>query len=376
MKRGLEMFQNGATVSENDDGSFAVASQTSTGVFYEVRVISEHFVCTCPDFEYRCFETCKHIELVKLHVGVHYIKGEPNPKVFADDAIPCDSCGSIRTIRYGMSANRQVFKCKYCAHKFRERSVLQKVKFNPEVITLTLDLYFSGLSLRKIARNLHDHFDIDIHFSTIYTWIERYVPIISEYVNTLTPQLSEKWHADEVFIKMRGSPHQGKFKGLAFLWNVMDSETRFLLASRVSEGREIVSAIKVFQEAIKNAHGQIPDKVYTDAYKAYRFGIKAAFEDEDKQPEHVAKCGLRKHDNNNRIERANGTLRERIKIQRGWKSYQTPLAEGKRIQYNFVKPHMALDGKTPAQKAGLQQKGWKELVEIAVSNRPEKLENS
>jgi len=38
------------------------------------------------------------------------------------------------------------------------------------------------------------------------------------------------------------------------------------------------------------------------------------------------------------------------------------LAEGQRIQYNFVKPHMALEGKTPANAAGLEIKGWKELL--------------
>ncbi len=45
---------------------------------------------------------------------------------------------------------------------------------------------------------------------------------------------------------------------------------------------------------------------------------------------------------------------------------ETPLAEGNRIQYNFVKPHMALEGKTPAQQAGLQPKGWNELLKLAV----------
>jgi hypothetical protein len=44
-------------------------------------------------------------------------------------------------------------------------------------------------------------------------------------------------------------------------------------------------------------------------------------------------------------------------VQRGWKSYQTPLAEGKRIQYNFVKPHMALKAETPAKKAGIEIDG-------------------
>ena len=61
----------------------------------------------------------------------------------------------------------------------------------------------------------------------------------------------------------------------------------------------------------------------------------------------------------------NGTLGERVKVQRGWKSAKTALAEGNRIQYNFVKPHMALEGKTPAQVAGMDIKGWKELLKLA-----------
>ncbi len=83
---------------------------------------------------------------------------------------------------------------------------------------------------------------------------------------------------------------------------------------------------------------------------------------------HIANCGIRKqHANNNRIERLNGTMRERVKVQRGWKTVGTQLAEGQRIAYNFVKPHMALEGKTPAQEAGIKIKGWKDLLEKSIS---------
>ncbi|HEX6561078.1 MAG TPA: hypothetical protein VF016_03540 [Nitrososphaera sp.] len=94
--------------------------------------------------------------------------------------------------------------------------------------------------------------------------------------------------------------------------------------------------------------------------------VKLAFEDK-KVPEHIKNCGVRKRENNNRIECMNGTLRERVKVQRGWKSYETPLSEGQRIAYNFVKPHMALEGQTPAQVAGLDVKGWKELLKGALT---------
>jgi transposase-like protein len=164
-----------------------------------------------------------------------------------------------------------------------------------------------------------------------------------------------------------GQSYKGK-SNLAFLWNVMDRKTRFLLASKVSEARDINGAIAVFKEAIKNAHGNEPEQVLTDSLRAYRQGISQTFK--NMKPEHVARCGIGKpHANNNRVERLNGTIRERTKVVRAWKKHKTPLAEGQRIQYNFVKPHQALEGQTPAQMAGLGIKAknkWKTLLESAA----------
>ena len=243
-----------------------------------------------------------------------------------------------------------------CGKKFRE-GLIKKVQYSPETITLTLDLYFSEMSLRKITRTLNDHFDMNLGKSTVYRWIERFVPQISEYVSTLTPQLSDTWHADELFVKMRGGEDEKQYgqKSMAYLWNIMDRKTRFLLASRLSEKRDEPSALAAFTRAVKVAHGSEPEKVFTDAFRSYEQGVREAF---DKKPEHIAKAGIRKHNaTNNRMERLNGTLRERVKVQRGWKSMKTPLAEGQRIHYNFVKPHEALAGQTPAQVAGIGVEG-------------------
>lgn len=63
---------------------------------------------------------------------------------------------------------------------------MKKVKFSPESVTLTLDLsFFPGLSLRKVARNINDHFNIELNYSTIYGWIRTYIPQISNYINSL-----------------------------------------------------------------------------------------------------------------------------------------------------------------------------------------------
>jgi len=174
------------------------------------------WVCSCPDFEYRKIECCKHIYAVQLFVKAQNEIEETKPKIFADDAIQCDNCGSIRIIKYGFDCGKQTYFSKDCQHKFREPSLLKKVKFSPELIILCLDLYFSGLSLRKVARNVSDHFNVDINYSTIYDWIQRYIPKISDYVNSLTPQLSNQWHVDELFVKMKGGDINKGQTGIAY----------------------------------------------------------------------------------------------------------------------------------------------------------------
>jgi putative transposase len=160
-------------------------------------------------------------------------------------------------------------------------------------------------------------------------------------------------------------------KNMAYLWNVMDRKTRFLLASKLSRYRDVGGADRAMREATKNAHGSQPERIYTDALNSYRDAI--AFM--PSKPEHNAKAGIGKpHANNNRIERLNGTVRERTKVQRGWKTMQTAIPEGHRIQYNFVKPHMALENQTPAQAAGIVVDGrnkWLSLLKSALTDDKE-----
>ena len=117
------------------------------------------------------------------------------------------------------------------------------------------------------------------------------------------------------------------------------------------------------------SHGIFPDFVFTDSAGAY----ENVWHSQVKgwKPEVIRKAGIRKpHANNNRIERLNGTLRERVKVQRGWKTIETPLAEGQRIHYNFVKPHLALAGMTPAQRAGItinSKNKWLSLLQKSMS---------
>ena len=84
--------------------------------------------------------------------------------------------------------------------------------------------------------------------------------------------------------------------------------------------------------------------------------------------DYISKCGITKpHANNNRVERLNGTLRERVKVQRGWKTHKSAIAEGQRIYYNFMKSYHAVENKTPAEEVGIdynRKNKWKILIDI------------
>ena len=47
----------------------------------------------------------------------------------------------------------------------------------------------------------------------------------------------------------------------------MDKQSRFLIASKLSEHRDTEGAIQAFNEEIHNAHGQNPQLIHTDAWR-------------------------------------------------------------------------------------------------------------
>ena len=72
--------------------------------------------------------------------------------------------------------------------------------------------------------------------------------------------------------------------------------------------------------------------------------------------------------NNNKMERLNGEFRDREKVMRGLKKVDSPLISGYQIYHNYVRPHMALDNKTPSEACGIKIEGnnkWITLIQNA-----------
>ena len=76
--------------------------------------------------------------------------------------------------------------------------------------------------------------------------------------------------------------------------------------------------------------------------------------------------------NNNILERLNGTFRERTK---GMRSFDSSIgagefAAGMQTYYNYIRPHMGINGMTPAQMAGipldLTGNRWMTMIGLAA----------
>jgi hypothetical protein len=64
------------------------------------------------------------------------------------------------------------------------------------------------------------------------------------------------------------------------------------------------------------------------------------------------------------MERLNGEIRDREKVMRGLEKPDTPILSGYQIYHNFVRPHEGLDGRTPAEAAGIEVRGQNKWVTI------------
>lgn len=90
--------------------------------------------------------------------------------------------------------------------------------------------------------------------------------------------------------------------------------------------------------------------------------------DETKHIRHITLKG--KVHNNNKMERLNGEIRDREKSMRGLKKRRTTILRGYQIYHNYIRPHEALNGKTPAEACGIRIEGknkWLTLIQNASS---------
>lgn len=341
MMRGYEIINHGVEPLAMNENWFKVPSQNGD-TQYHVVLRPDGWKCSCPDAWFRHAQ-CKHIHAVRFWLALkeklshEAIVEEPH----ASD-MSCKFCHSTSVIRYGKEGRKQVYKCKECNRKFVPDD--GGAKYDPHIITLCLDLYFKGVSLRKISDHLKQFHKQEVNYSTVYRWIEKYVGLMNDYVSTLKPELGDTWLTDEMMVKIDGD--------WTWLWNTMDEETRYQLVSVVTHEREVKDARMVFMRA-KTVGGKKPRAMRTDGLLAYKRAFNKVFYDHHQTSKHVPLKSIKHPENTNILERLNGSVRDREKTMRGLKTDETPIVDGHQIYYNFIRKHMGIGNQTPAQKAGL-----------------------
>jgi transposase-like protein len=219
-----------------------------------------------------------------------------------------------------------------------------------------LNMYYEGLSLSEIRRNLIQQHSNYISRISAYNWMERFTKLAIEEAEKYKPNVGGIWVADKTMIDLDGRN--------VWFWDIIDTSTRFLLASHMSYSRTSEDAKILMEKAFKKA-GRYPRIIYTDKLRAYLEGIEQVFGGETRHKQ-GSPFDIESH--HNYIERFHSTLKERTKVMRGLKTIKTArlFLDSWLIHYNFFfRPHMSLKDKTPAEVAGIKcpLHNWRDVVE-------------
>ena len=359
--KGEQIADIEGSIERIDANTYRVHSQSGE-VWYGVRHDFRGWSCDCADFKFRALGKCKHTFAVELSVALRD-RIESATRIAPMDIQSCLFCYSKNIVRRGILHNKsgdiQRFGCKDCGKRFVRNLGFEHLKASPKMVTGALQLYFSGESLRNTQRFLKLQ-GVNVSHQTIYNWITKYVSLMEKYLDQITPQVGDAWRADELYLKVKGD--------MKYLFAMMDNDTRFWIAQQVAD-KKGSSDIRPLLHESQEVAGKKPATFITDGapnfHDAYNKEYRTNRHD---STVHISHIRLQGDHNNNRMERLNGELRDREKVMRSLKTQDSPILKGLQLYHNFFRPHMALDGKTPAEAAGIVVEGenpWITVIQNA-----------
>jgi transposase-like protein len=270
------------------------------------------------------------------------------------EPIRCKWCGSTDVIKHGIEKDIQQYLCLECKRQFSALDCPYGMHTTVEEIGASLAMYYTGSSLSDIAQFLKQTYDNPVDRSTVYRWLVRFTKDAIGIFEEFKPKVSDTWIADETAIKFQDE--------LYWIWDIIDRDTRFLLASYLSPNRGTREARILMELASKRAD-VVPANVITDKLRAYLDGIELAFGADTK---HIQSSPFGGAESTNIIERFQGTIKERTKVIWGFKTPETAtlIIQGFMVHYNFFRPHLSLKNRTPAEAAQIKSpfKNWGDIV--------------
>ena len=158
-------------------------------------------------------------------------------------------------------------------------------------------------------------FNISVSHISIYRWIRHFSSFfktVSEFLIQKANLQYDEWHADETYIKIKGIRH--------YLWILLDSKTRVVIAFYLYDLRNSSSDYKLFQKSLNNTNSESSD-IVTDYLPAYNMPISMAYPN----IKYYTYSSFSDNLNNNFIESFNKTFKAWYKTKKGFHSFSSAL---------------------------------------------------
>ncbi|KFF95503.1 transposase [Streptomyces scabiei] len=174
-------------------------------------------------------------------------------------------------------------------------------RYPVEVISYCVWLYFRfPLSFREVEELMLER-GIVVSYETVRRWCANVGQRYAGALRRRQPRPGDKWHLDEVFIKINGEPK--------YLWRAVDQDGN-VLDILVQNRRDKAAARRFFRRLMKKTHA-VPRVIVTDKLRSYG----AAHREVMPSVEHRQSKYL-----NNRAENSHQPTRQRERAMKGFRS--------------------------------------------------------
>ena len=106
----------------------------------------------------------------------------------------CLFCQGKNLKKFGLRHNKygdiQRFLRADCNRTFSVNLGFERMKLNPQGITMAMQLHFLGESLRNTARSLR-LIGVQVSYRTVLNWINKYTALMEKCLDKITPQVSD-----------------------------------------------------------------------------------------------------------------------------------------------------------------------------------------
>ncbi|MCG8529143.1 MAG: DDE-type integrase/transposase/recombinase [Desulfovibrionales bacterium] len=281
-----------------------------------------------------------------------------------------EGCGSADCAYYqarprkaGGTSHR--YRCADCGSRFTFRPGFLGRHYPSRVITDVLEDVTTGKSLAAAVRGLKKRSCAGVNRtparSSACRWVRDADREAARIYEDMPMPVSGKWAVDEIYVRTLGRAK--------YMFGVMDSESRFVAASDVSDTKLDYDATGLFEKAAGLTR-MIPRVLVSDRLPGFARGFKNVMAKRRRRrrgsrarpdpppPCHIRSASIRKlRVNNNCRERLSGTIRDRTRTARGFSSESPALLGLLVTYYNFLRPHTGLGGRTPAGAPGVSVRG-------------------